>query len=192
MTRNRLVLPSLAMPWGRWIESEMDSTAAAIAREEMDADSAGSRFASRAELIRGQIAGITSVTDIQQRTVIPQQISRFTNPQAIAYVYTLNPQTFNPPRPDRAYDFTVIAAMNGSGVAMPYSRSIMRLNGVEFMMTHENGKPSEFSRATYSIAGTGRIDPGQTVSAEAGIISQSTGTMTLSATLWCVFAGSLT
>lgn len=192
MTRPKLILPSLSMPWGRWVEEGVDDVAEGLSRQVQDSNSSGNLFASRAELIQGQISAIPSVAAIYQREIPTFSVTRFFNSSATAYVYNSAVQTFNPPRPDRPYNYQVIAVMDVSGVNLPFSQSIIRTNGVDTTYQHENQQPGFQTRATYSISGSGSITAGQTVSAECGIIASDTGTLTFSrATLWCVFSGSI-
>ena len=191
MIRSEMNLPSLARPWGRWVEEENDATTRAIEAQRADAGSAGSLFAARAENMQHQISALPTVASILTRTPPPQSTTRFLNPNAVAYVYPAQIQSFSAPRPDLAYDFTVIANLVGTGVPTPFSRSLLRLNGIDFMYSHENQKPSEFTTATYSIAGSGSVSPGQSVTVEAAIAAQSTGTMSVSVRLWCIFTGSI-
>lgn len=191
MIRNTLNLPSLAMPWGRWVEENEDATTRAIDSQRSDANSVGSLFAARAEGMQHQIAALPTVASILTRTPPSQATTRAFNPNAVAYAYPGQTQAFSAPRPDLAYDYTVIANMVGTGVPMPFSRSLLRLNGVDFMYSHENQKPSEFNTATYSIAGSGSLAPGQPLLVESAIAAQSPGTMTVSLQLWCVFTGSI-
>lgn len=191
MTRNRLALPSLAMPWGRWVEENEDSTTALIESIRGDVNSAGSQFAARSDNLMSQVAAIPSLANIQQRELLPESVTRAFSPTTVGYVYSMSPITFNPPRQDRVYNYMVIANVVGTGVPMPYSRSLLRVNGIDFMYSHENQQASEFNTGTYSIAGSGTLGMGDTVTAEPGLISQSPGTMALNATLWCMFTGSI-
>lgn len=192
MTRPKLVLPSLSMPWGRWVEGELDETEAEIARQSADSSSASSVLASRANLLQTQIGTIPSVAAVYQRDIPPFSVFRSFTPGATAYVYSSAAQVFNPPRPDRPYDYRVIAVMDVAGVNLPFSRSLLRTNGIDNMYQHENQQPGFQTRATYSIAGSGSIGSGGTVSAECGIVASDVGTLTFNrATLWCVFTGSI-
>lgn len=192
MTRPKLVLPSLSMPWGRWVEGEVDSTNADVSRQVQDSNSSGNQFASRAELIQGQIGAIPSVAAIYRIDVPPFSVTRTSNPSATAYVYDSAPQTFNPPRADRPYNYQVIAVMDVSGTNLPFSRSLLRTNGTDNMFLHENLQPGFQTRATYSIAGSGNIDSGQTVTAQFAVAAGGAGTLTFNrSTLWCTFSGSI-
>lgn len=86
------------MPWGRWVEGKTDESAAGLVRQTQDASSAGSQFASRAELIQGQISGIPSVSAIYRLPVVDFSVTRVFNPSTVGYVYDSPTYTFNPPR----------------------------------------------------------------------------------------------
>lgn len=192
MTRAKLILPSGAMPWGRWVEQNLDEIQSAIAVQIQDSSSTGSLFSSRADLLQRQIADIPSIAAIYQRDLPPFSVTRVQNPTATAYVYDSAVQTFNPPRPDRAYDYNVIAVMDVSGLNLPFSRSLIRTNGVENMFQHENMHPGFQTRATYSILGSGSIAPGETVSVQCAVAVSQSGTLTFNSTqLWCTFTGSI-
>lgn len=191
MTRPKLILPSLSMPWGRWVEENVDSTTSSLGSQVQDSNSAGNIFASRADLIQGQIASIPSIAAIYQRSIPPFSVTR-TSTGATGYVYSSPVQTFNPPRATLPYGYQVIAVMDVSGVNLPFSRSIIRTNGIENTYQHENLQPGYQTSATYSILGSGRISEGQQVSVECGVIASDTGTLTFNrASLWCVFSGSI-
>lgn len=192
MTRSKLVLPSGAMPWGRWIEENSDDTASAIARESSDVNSAGSVFAGSATIVQNQIRATPSVAAIYQRSIIPFSVTRNSNPNATGYVYESPVQTFNPPRPDRPYTYTVIADMSVSGTLMTFARSLVRVNDVDNMYQHENLQPGYETSGTFSIAGTGTIDGGDTVRAQMAVIASAPGTVRFdSASIWCIFTGSI-
>lgn len=190
MTRSELILPSLSMPWGRWVEEQLDASAFSISRQEQDQSSSGNLFASSTDVIQGQIASIPSISAIYQRDVPPFSVSRSFNASATGYVYSSPVQTFNPPRPNLPYNYQVIAVMDVSGVNLPFSRSIIRTNGIENTLQHENLQPGFQTRATYSILGSGSIGPGESVSTEFGVIASDAGTLSfIQATLWCTFTG---
>lgn len=192
MTRQKLILPSQSMPWGRWVQDNIDMTEAAVARETQDTGSAGSVFAGRADLIQRQIADIPSVAAIYQISLPPFQVSRTMNPNAVRYVYNSPPQTFNPPRPDEAYSYTMISNLDVEGVFFNFADSLLRVNGVDFSYRHENLKPGEETNAQLSIAGSGTLSLGQTVQAQLAIAAGQAGTVQFrSASLWCVFTGSI-
>lgn len=192
MIRPKLILPSLSMPWGRWVEEQLDDIDAGLARQVQDSGSAGNLFASRADLLQTQIGSIPSVAAIYQRDVPPFSQTRSSNPNATAYVYSAPAQTFNPPRRDIPYNYEVVAIMEASGLNMPFSRSIIRTNGIENFFQHENLQPGYQTQATYSIAGSGSVSPGEPVTAECGMVVSQAGTLTFRrVTLYCTFTGSI-
>lgn len=192
MKRPPLNLPPLSVPWGRWVEENIDLTSAAISRETLDVNSAGSVFAGQADLLQGQIATIPSVSAIYERSLPPSSVTRALNPSATGYVYTLPEQTFSPPRPDQPYDFTVIANVVATGTLMTFARSLIRTNDIDNTYQHENLRPGMENTGTFSIIGTGSIGIGGIVRAEAGVIASASGTVTFtSASMWCVFSGSI-
>lgn len=192
MTRPKLVLPSQAMPWGRWVESTQDSIAAALARETQDADSAGNVFAGRADLIGSQIASLTSVAAIYSRSLPGFSQTRSTNSSASGYVYSAPAQSFNPPRPDRSYAYTVVASFDVAGTLFTFPAALLRTNGVDNMSRHENLQPGRETSATLSIFGSGNISPGQSVTAEVAVQGPAPGTANFTRVqLWCIFSGSI-
>lgn len=191
MKRPKLILPSLSMPWGRWVEGEVDQTIEGLSRQVQDSSSSGNLFASRSDLLQGQIGAIPSVAAIYDRTLPTFSVTR-SSTGAVGYVYPSSSQTFNPPRPDLPYNYTVIANMDVSGVPLPFSYSLLRVNGQDDMFQHENLQPGYLTRGTFSISASGSITPGNNVEVQAAIIASSTGTLTFNSTrLWCVFSGSI-
>lgn len=190
MTRAKLVLPSLSMPWGRWVEGEIDSISSEISVQSQEASATGNLLAARSNLLQQQISSIPSVAAVYQRDIPQFSVSRAFNPAATAYVYNSPLQVFNPPRPDRPYDYRVIAVMDVTGVNLPFSRSLLRTNNFDNMYQHENGQPGFQLSATYSISGSGSIPEGGTVSVQAAVVASDAGTLTFNrASLWCVFTG---
>lgn len=180
------------MPWGRWVEEQLDATNSDIYRQVQDSGSVGNLFASRADLMQGQIGSIPSVSAVYERSLPPFSVSLPQNNDATGYVYASSPQTFNPPRPDRPYNYQVIASMEAGGLNTPFSRSIIRTNGIDNMFQHENLQPGYQTSATYSIAGSGSIYPGDSVTVQCGIVVAESGTLAFSrVSLWCTFTGSI-
>lgn len=191
MTRQKLVLPSLSMPWGRWVEGEIDSTIEGLGRQIQDASSTGNLFASRSDLLQQQIGTIPSVAAVYDRTLAPFNVTRSAT-GAVGYVYPTSAQTFNPPRADLPYNYTVIASMDVSGVQLPFCYSMLRVNGKDDMFQHENLQPGNLTKGMFSISGSGSITPGNNVQVQAAISASATGTLTFNRTnLWCVFSGSI-
>lgn len=192
MTRPKLILPPGAMPWGRWVEQNVDDVTNAIRIQEDDASSSGSAFTARSDLIQRQIANTPSVAAIYEQSLLPFSVTRSLNPSAVAYVYESAPRTFNPPRPDKGYGYTVIANMVASGTLMTFARSLIRVNGVDNTYQHENTQPGFDALGTFSIVGSGTIDPGQNVTAQLAVIASAAGTVTFSrAAMFCTFSGSI-
>lgn len=189
MTRPTLILPSQAMPWGRWVESQQDSIAASLARETQDSNSAGNVFASRADVIQSQIASLTSVAAIYSISLPPFSVTRSTNSSASGYVYGSSVQVFNPPRPDRPYSYTVIGSFDVSGTLFTFPAALIRANGVENMSRNENLQPGRETAATLSIAGTGTSGVSEPVSVEVAVQGPAPGTATFSRMqIWCIFS----
>lgn len=180
------------MPWGRWVQDNLDATASEVSRSGQEAGSAGSVLAGRADLLQTQIAATPGIAAIYERQIPPFSVTRVFSPTVVSYVYDSPQITFNPPRPDRPYNYTVIANMDASGVNFPFSRSLLRTNGLENMLSHENLQPGYDTRAVYSIAGSGSIIEGGRVDVQAAIMAQAPGTVSFATTrLWCVFSGSI-
>lgn len=185
-------LPPDAIPWGRWYENLNGDTATAIQRQQQDSSSVGSLFTGRADTLEDQINGIPSVAAIYERVVPPFSVSRASTPGATFYAYDSGTYTFNPPRPDRDYDFSVIANMDASGTLFTFSYSLLRVNGTDFMFNHENTQPGYTTSPTFSIMGGGKVGAGGVVNAEFALATSSTGTVNFAPTrLWCIFTGSL-
>jgi hypothetical protein len=187
----KMDLPPASMPWGRGIQDEAIRVQKAIEAQQLDASSVGSQFRGRAENLETQIRSIPSVAAIYSTVVPPFSVSRFST-GAVRYVYPSGVNTFNPPRPDRPYTYSVIANMKATGIFFPFSRSLLRINGVTTQVSHESLQTAYLENATFSILGTGSIGPGEAVSVEFGIDASSIGTVTFQpTTLWCVFSGSI-
>ena len=112
-----LNLPPMSMPWGRWIQEVEDGTSGAIQAHQMDANSVGSLFSSRADLLTSQIRGINNVST--QYTVEIPPYTRASSgsigdpPQILESPMV----TFNPPRPTGTYTVVLICNMNAQKVS---------------------------------------------------------------------------
>ncbi|AWY05875.1 hypothetical protein SEA_PIONEER3_51 [Microbacterium phage Pioneer3] len=190
MTRPKLILPSLSMPWGRWVEEGLDEVEAGLERQTQDSNSTGNLFAARAELIQGQIQSIPSVAATYSLSLPPFTRTLPSNTDATAYVYTTGQQTFNPPRPNLPYNFQVIAVMGAEGLNMPFSRSIIRANGHDNIYQHENMQPGFQTQATYSISASGSIVAGEVVNVDCGMVVSESGTLSFNrVNIYCTFTG---
>lgn len=191
MTRPKLALPPLGMPWGRAIESELDAQASGIAAQTGDASSTGSVFAGRANQIQSQIAAIPSIAAVYSLPVPNFSVTR-TSTGASGYVYNSSTFTFNPPSQAIGYSYTVIVNMSASGTLLTFPTSILRTNGTDNAFRHENLQPGFETSGTFSLLGTGTTLPGDTVNAAFALQTSSTGTLNFSnCTLWCIFSGSI-
>lgn len=115
MTGPNLILPSAAMPWGRWVEQSRQNAEVAIRRQQSDANSVGSLFASRSSLLAGQIAGVSNVST-QYTTQIPTYTrskgsGAFDDPTTM---FESPAVTFTPPRPTGDYRVLIFGFLNGS------------------------------------------------------------------------------
>ena len=64
-----LVLPSGAMPWGRWLQDSALNTDAKIEATRADVNSAGSQFAARANMLSNQLVSLAEVSEaLRQNT----------------------------------------------------------------------------------------------------------------------------
>lgn len=187
-------LPRDAQPWGRWQENLADDTTAKISAMAGDLNSIGNQFRSRADNMESQIAGVPSVSNITRVDVPPFSVTR---PQATQpfMVYDSPVVFINPPRPDRDYTANVIVNMKASGVQFPFSFSMLRVNGVDYMFRHENLQPGYTGTATFSIMGSAFIGQGGQVSVQFAIgASGSFGATTAefdTTQVWVVFSGSI-
>lgn len=187
-------LPKDAQPWGRWQENLADETAAKIAAMKNDLNSAGNQFRSRADNLESQIAGIPSVSNI---TLVNVPAFSVTRAQAVQpFMVYDSPTVFvNPPRPDRSYTANVIVNMRATGVQFPFSFSMLRVNGVDFMFRHENLQPGFTGTATFSIMGSVFLGEGANLSIQFGIgAAGSLGTTTVefeTTPIWVAFSGSI-
>lgn len=192
MKRPKLNLPLDSRPWGRWVEDNLDATAAEIANRTQDSSIAGSVLSGRADLLQAQIAATPGIAAIYERQIPPFSVTRSFSPTVVSYVYDSPVTTFNPPRPDLPYNYTVIANMNATGVNFPFARSLLRTNGLENMLSHENLQPGYDTSATFSIAGSGTLIEGGRVDVQAAIMAQAPGTVSFSSIrVWCMFSGSV-
>lgn len=188
----KLVLPSSAMPWGRWVEDKSRSVEQAIARERQDNSSTGSQFRARADLMERQIAGVPSVADIQELNIPTFSVSRSTPPSQRP-VYGSPLYAFSPPRPDRTYSVSVIAVIRASGANIAdYPYSMLRINGEDTLFWN-NGTPNiDMGRNDLSLMGTVSIGPGQAVQTQFGISTTSLTTVTFSqCQICCIFNGGI-
>lgn len=181
-----------SQPWGRWVDTLEDANARAIESIRADSRSAGMQFRSLADNMEHQIVEIPSVSSISELTIPSFSVSRSFSPTA-RLVYDSPTITVNPPRLDQPYTVTVVANMHATGVMFPYSDSLLRVNGVDFMFSHENESPSFVATpyAEYSIMGTGSV-MGAPVTLQFAISTSAAGTVTFSNTqIWCIFSGSI-
>lgn len=187
-----MALPSGAVPWGRWIEQNADANSEGVDRQRLDGGSAGSLFAARADLLQGQIAATPSISAIYERVIPPFSVSRSLNPSAVRYVYNSAPITFNPPRFDRPYSYSVIANMQATGNLLTFSQSLLRTNGIDNSFQHENLRPGDENSGIFSILGSGSISEGSVVTTQFAIAGPASGTLNFgSCTVWCIFSGSI-
>lgn len=190
MTAPRLILPSGAMPWGRWVEDNISATERALAAQTSDQSSVGSQFASRATTLSDQIRGIPSVASIVNYSVPNFSVTR-TN-FATRNVFDSPEYTFSPPRGDQPYEVSVIVNMRAEGVMFPFSSSILRVNGTDYMFNNENSIPGYEALPVVSLMGTATLGVGDILRVQFGIAANATGTASfLGCQLTIVYTGSL-
>lgn len=194
MTGPKLVLPSLAMPWGRWTEDAESSTTSALSRLSQDSRSTSLGFEGRSQTIASQIEAIPSLAGIYQRDIPEFSVSR---PSFVGTfrVWDSPVTTINPPQPDKAFTTSVIAVIRVTGVNLTFGRSYLRLNGVDTSFSHENSPPGGGAGdgATFSIMGTVDTDENQPVSVQFAVSGSSVGTATFAGcNLYAIFNGRIT
>lgn len=175
MTEPKLVLPSLAIPWGRWTVDANASATSALARLGQDNRNGGLDFRARADALASQINGIEAVASVSTLEIPTFTVTAAPSP-APQRVWPSQQFTFNPPRADTDYTVSVIANIQASGLSLEYPRSYLVVNGHQDAFTHENiGNPN---RAELSIMGTTTISAGQVVRVNFAIGSANSGTLT--------------
>lgn len=186
MTGPKLVLPSLAMPWGRWVEDTESSTSSALRRLSQEVSNGSSSLVAQTDSLAANLSQIPSLAGIYQRVVPPFSVSRGFS--ATFRVWDSPLQVFNPPRPDTAYTASVIANIRVSGVNLTFGRSFLRINGKTDAFLHENMQGS--SSSVLSIMGTVDLAPGEPLSTQFAVSSAASGTANFSGcTLTAIFNG---
>ncbi|AXC36163.2 hypothetical protein SEA_MUSETTA_59 [Microbacterium phage Musetta] len=187
MTGPKLVLPSLAMPWGRWAEDGNSSTSSALARMAQDSRSAGLGFSSKVDNLSSQIRQIPSLAGVFEQTLPTFSVSR-PSPVGTFRVWDSPQVTINPPEPGRAYTTSVIAVIRVTGVNLTFGRSYLRLNGKDDSFSHENMQGS--NGAIFSIMGTTETFPGEAVTVSFAVSGSSVGTATFTdCKIYTIFNG---
>lgn len=193
--RAELILPSAAMPWGRWVEGSNGDTAAAIERMKNDPNSAGNQFAKRVDNTARQIKAI-SVSTITELPLpdfsgnVSGAIGSFVNVVSSTYSVTAPTQTSSSAL--AIFNFRITSS---SGVAP--SLPMIKVNGQQFSDVGASPMrpPTNTSVGMYSVMGNVPITPGQSVTLQYGAAGSTTGsTYTLSfdlATVWVAFFGGL-
>lgn len=187
-----LVLPSQAIPWGRWVEDSDAEQDAAIAALLSDSQSAGRVTNSTVTNLGAQIAGIVSVSAIYDREIAPRSVTR----SGTSFnVYDSLPTVFNPPEANRPYDVTVIANINATSTfPLDYAFTLMRVNGQQFQFRTDNrttGTAGNRSATLSAIAGV-RITPNDIVTVEFGLAASAQGRVDFSTCqVTAIFSGSI-
>lgn len=187
MTGPKLVLPSLAMPWGRWTEDLNSSASSALRRLSQDSQSGNLGFEGRAQNVASQIRGIPALAGIYERIIPPFSVSR---PAASGTfrVWDSPLITFNPPDPGKSYTASVIAVIRVSGVNLMFGRSYLRVNGKDDSFSHENMQGA--SDSTLSLMGTVDTGPGEPLSVQFAVSGASIGTATFTdCRVYAIFNG---
>lgn len=187
MTGPKLVLPSLAMPWGRWVEETNSSNSSALRRIALEGGGAASTLNGQVDSLATNLQNIPSLAGIYERTLNTFSVSRGATASAFR-VWDSPSTTFNAPRPDRSYTASVIANIRASGFTLDFPWVFLRINGVDNAFRHENSNYG--NDGNFSIMGTVDLEPSQTLTAQFAIASSRNGTLTFSnCKLFAVFNG---
>lgn len=105
-------LPPLSIPWGRWIQDTESATSDAILLQQMDANSVGSQFSARADLLAAQIRGTNNVSTQYTVDIPPYTRTASGSIGSPPQILESPLVTFNPPRPTGTYTVVLICNMN--------------------------------------------------------------------------------
>lgn len=187
MTGPKPNLPSLAQPWGRWIDEKESSTSSALARLGQDNTNTGLSFKSQTDNVARQINEIPTLAGITQLDIQAFDVSR---PSFVGTfrVWDSPNFTINPPRADLPYTVSVIAVIRVSEVNLIFGRSYLRINGLDDSFSHENMQGADSS--VLSIMGTRDIVPGEVVNVQFAVSGASVGTAKFrNCKLYAIFNG---
>lgn len=193
--RAQLILPSAAMPWGRWLEGENDSIESAIDRIKNDPNSPSNQFVQQADKIANQI-GTISVS-----TIVTVPIADFSGNVTGAFGSRVNivSPTYTISAPTRTSSSAVcifnfrITSSTGLAPSLP----VAKVNGQQFsdLSAGPMRPPTDNTVGMYSLIGNVSLTPGQAVDLQIGATASTTGsTNTLSfdlCTAWIAFYGGL-
>lgn len=192
-TPPKLVLPSQAMPWGRWVVDETARQNDALDAIRGDANSAGNVFASAVGTLGRQISGVSAVSAIYDREIPQFTVTR--SGTANVNVFDSAAQTFSPPEPDRSYRVSVVANINATSTfPLNFAYSILRVNGTEYQFRHDNGSTGTSGSlfANFSAMGGVDIAPSEPVNIQFAIAASGAGTLTFTGCkLTAIFNGSI-
>lgn len=187
MTGPKPNLPSLAQPWGRWINDAEASTTSALARLSQDNRNGSLTFKGQTENIAKQISAIPTLAGITQLDIPAFDVAR---PSFVGTfrVWDSANYTINPPRNDTAYTASVIAVIRVSEVNLIFGRSYLRINGLDDSFSHENMQGADSS--VLSLMGTRDILPGEPLNVQFAVSGASVGTAKFrNCKLYAIFNG---
>ena len=190
------------MPWGRAIESATDSVESAIERERLDSQSAGSRFAARADLIHQQISGISNIA-----TQYRYQFPDFTRSKAAGSLGGPNVVlespviSLNPPKPTGEYRVILICQMNCRQTAgtgnLEFSAMQLSVNSkiyAQAALEENRSQGTPTMSLTLSMAAWDSVSNGQASSVQFGLLVNSLDAKTIEFTgcsVTAVYVGAL-
>lgn len=196
MTRRAaLILPSNAMPWGRWLEGTQDDTTGQIDRIKSDPNSPGNQFKVQAEKVASQINGI-QVSSIREFP-LPGFSHSVSGPLGTRVNSISSTYTFSSPTSVTTSCLAIVNFRITSSSGVAPMLPMIKVNGQMFSDVGANPQrpPTNSAQGYYAVMGNVLLTSGQTVSLEYGAASSATpsiNTLTFDlATVWLAFYGGL-
>lgn len=189
------MLPSAAMPWGRWLEESNEQTSQAVDRIKNDPNSPGNQFKIKAEQTATQIKGI-SVGTVSQ-VPLPAFVGVASGALGTRTAVVSSGYAFSSPTADSTSCLVILnfRITSSSGVAPLLPTMIV--NGQQFSDVGANPQrpPTNNTEGYYSVMGHVPLNAGQTVNLQYGAVSANLGspnTLTFDlTTVWLAFYGGL-
>lgn len=165
-----LVLPSLAMPWGRWVQEIEVENSRLIQNIKDDFESAGTQFSTKADSIARNVAGIQVATI--SYAAVPGFSASITADFSAPWQNKLTPiYSFSSPSSVATSCLAIatwrVTATTGEAPNWP----IMQVNGKQFTdMAHNNQRPvQDYTQGYYSLQGNVPLSAGESVNIQFGV-----------------------
>ena len=195
MTRKaELILPSGAMPWGRWVTDLSDNTLRQIEQVASDPDSPSNQFRNQADKLATQISKI-QVSTIRELTLpgFSEVVSGSlgTSRNVVSPVYNFSAPSASSVSVLGIVNFRMTAS--GSASYQP----MIKINGKQF---NDQGAspmrpPTDSSQGRYSVTGQVSIGSTGSISVQYGVrqaVVPTANTLTFdAATVWLAFYGGI-